>query len=290
LEDGMDGCQIAMMEFVMRGNNQGHLPKFVGITEDGRNVFESEDGLRVFSVSANGRHLQVLTFDEKNYWDNIVIKDIQDNGFLKYLDESVQNRTIKYKGGTIKIKDLNSLDEDMLKELLPQIKAEFKMNLIDNSTTVQYKYYYLTPEVVNTDVNGMPVATSAVGGASAKLSGGGRASINAEFNATPVATGGTGEMFNAKAELSVADAEATATIGTVVRIGNRYFLASGEVSGSAGFGAKAEAKLDTKKRKGEYRIKGLLGAKIGGVLFMDITPPPSTYHSDGHPANNNTGN
>ena len=281
VESTMDGCQIAMMEFVMRENNNGILPKFVGIDDDGGSVFESEDGKRLFIISANGRHLQVLTSEEKNYWDNIIIRDIQDKGYLKYLDEAVQ---IKYKGGTIELKDLNKLDKDMLKELLPQIKAELKLNLIDNTNTYQYKYYYLTPEVVN---------TSAIVGISGKLSGGGRSSVNAGFNATKVVIGNTGDdpppFFNAKLEISHVDAELAGTGGFVVRIGNRYYLASGEVGLSGGIGAKAEAKLDIKQRKGKGKLKVLLGAEIGGALLQDITPPPSIYHSDGFPVNNNTG-
>jgi hypothetical protein len=95
--------------------------------------------------------------------------------------------------------------------------------------------------------------------------------------------------FDAKAELSDADAELAATIGTVVRFGNRYYLASAEGNVNMGFGGKAEAKIDTKNRKGKFGIKCLFGAEIGGALFQDITPQSSTYHSDGHPANNNTG-
>lgn len=277
LKKNMDGGQLAAMDFLIKENNNGTFPKLVGITDSGRFVFESEDGNRLFSISDNGRHLQIATLDENHWYDDNIIKAIQDDGGIwNAWVQTVQDKTIKYKGGTIRLIDLNKLGTDELKQLLPQIKMELKLNAFDNSSTIQYKYYYLMPAAVNTKAIGVPIATNVIVGGRAKLSAGEKIGARMEFNMTPVLDRDTNtSIFGAMAEAKTADAEVSATVGTVVRVGSKYYLTSGEVSGNAGLGAKAEAKLDIKHRTGKYGIKMLYGASIGGAFFQDITPATS---------------
>lgn len=285
LKEQMDGGQIAAMEFFLRENNHGKLPELVGKTESGRYVFESDDGQRVFSVSPNGL-LVIATFNEKDWKDENIIAKIYNGEFLKDLKDGA---SVSWNGGSIKIKDLKNLDENALRKLLPQLKAQMKLTIVDNSSTLKGKAYYLEPQdpiqKYFTEKTGVPFSVNSVYGVGVSVSAGGEVKMSGEANATPVILHDTSPLFlKASVKASEMEAKGEVTAARVIRMGNRYFFVSGNIEGELGIGYTFEQGRKVGGGTGEIEVKSQLlppfpiyaGTKIGGTLLKDITPKPSS--------------
>lgn len=174
IKSKLDDENFHLLAYILQTNNGGIRPKFLGITESGRYVFESIDGNNVFSISKDAKAIQTLTFEEHSWKDDNIIKAIQENGFKDAISDRYKFEYPSFdniKGGKISFKDLKNLSANELRKLLPYIKGELKLKLFDNSSELSYEYMQLS------DWHGS-------GGIRATLSSGGKDNISASLSVT----------------------------------------------------------------------------------------------------------
>lgn len=170
----LDDENFHLLAYILQTNNGGVRPKFLGITESGRYIFESIDGNNVFSISKDAKAIQTLTFEEHSWKDDNIIKAIQENGFKDAISDRYKFEYPSFdniKGGKISFKDLKNLSTNELRKLLPYIKGELKLKLFDNSSELSYEYVQLS------DWHGS-------GGFRTTLSSGGKDNISASLSVT----------------------------------------------------------------------------------------------------------
>lgn len=286
LEDG----QMQMLLYYMKSNNvqdvtyetdegtfikkTGMIPNAVGKNNEGQYIFEANDGNRIFVVSENGRHMQVLTFEQHFWEDENIVKMIQQDGLGNYCKEAFKIK------GVLSYNELKNMTYEEIVTRLPEIKTEMKMTMVDNSDNIKYQYYYLAPQNEN-----MPIG-NAVMGVSAELSGGGKMEATASLCVPDIAkatidhnyeksTGKTDNntTYGSTPDLgfTAAQASTSVTVGRVKKRGNNFILCTGEI--------KADAKyiIDYKTLVKLNPIRG--GIKFTGLKCKNITTSASEIPS-----------
>jgi len=250
LEEQLDSGQMRMLLYYMKSNNHDVMPIALGrVNDNGRYVFESDDGMRVFSVSSNGRHLLMATFDTSSWNDDNIIKKIQEGSFEQYLKESVGIKGV-FKNGEFTWDEWKGKPVEEIATKLPKIKAEVKMSLFDNSSNLAVQYYYLMPQKMGNVVVGGKAEVS--GGGKAEVSAGAKASDVCGYYANKKIDESLGGMFvsdyfgektqkeddnlsygSVKAGVETAKVSTTAMAGRVYTRGGKYILCTGEATASA---------------------------------------------------------
>lgn len=236
---------------------QGMLPTAMGINNKGNYVFEAisnpycineEHFDRIYEVSPNGV-LTYITLDEHFFDDENIIKMIREGRFNDELFNSLKiNNLIKIEGGATSWKDLKGASPEKLKNLLPQIKAVFKMNLFDNSSTVKGKVVYYVPESSNMNLVFQlkdPTHSTLFGGFGGEVSAGGKGEVKISY--------GTNKWFTKppqkkaeddkesdhwlpemKAGVTTTEAKAYIEGGSIKKVGNQFIQCTGtaQVKGS----------------------------------------------------------
>lgn len=293
LRSKWDGGQWAAMEYIMKEyaspdiieieDKNGApkekmikaLPNAIGISPDGSYVFGDDN--HVFMVSEDGRHLTVATFDSKDWSDDNIIKKIKDGGITEYCKESF---SLSSEFGELSLKDLKEWKPEKLNELMPQIKAELKLSLLNNSDKIDYQYYYIPPQSKTVaaagNVWGVPLGANVVVGHNMTTEYGGKITAGANATFSPNVTVKEGDIkggIQAEAEFSigasVGSIEHGATLGSVIQLGDKYYLVSGQAKGGLNAGVSLGAKVGTKGIEGKFLP---LKVGIGINVFTDITP------------------
>lgn len=283
IKNKLDDENFHLLAFILQYNNGGERPKFLGMTESGRYIFESNDGNNVFSVSKDANDIQTLTFEEHSWSDDNIIKAIQEKGFKDVIDDRFDFEIkggkldfLEVKDGKISFKDIENLSPDKLRKLLPYIKGEIKLKLFDNSSELSYEYMHLFDSHVS-------------GGGKVTLSSGGKDNISASLtlsvegeksemgsNGNAYFSGSTstqkdGLSFgpikikgNAKAEIELTTGKIEGTAGYVQKVGDKYlyFTGGAELKG----GTKISKSL-LKSPWGIFYAKG----SLGGFQCKNIT-------------------
>lgn len=290
LKDKLEDGQMQMLLHYMKSNNvqevtyetdegtfikeTGVIPNALGKNNEGQYIFEANDGNRIFVVSENGRHIQVLTF-EQHFWENEnIVKMIQQDGLGNYCKESFKIN------GVPSYSELKNMTYEEIVTRLPEIKAEMKMTIVDNSDKIKYQYYYLAPQNENVPIG------NAVMGVSAEVSGGGKMEATASLGVPDItkatidhnyekSTGKTDNntTYGSAPDLSftAAQASTSVTVGRVKKRGDNYILCTGEI--------KADAKytIDYKTLVTLNPFKG--GIKFTGLKCKNITTSDSEIPS-----------
>lgn len=293
LRSKWDGGQWAAMEYIMKEyaspdiieieDKNGApkekmikaLPNAIGIIPDGSYVFGDDN--HVFMVSEDGRHLTVATFDSKDWSDDNIIKKIKDGGITEYCKESF---SLSSEFGELSLKDLKEWKPEKLNELMPQIKAELKLSLLNNSDKIDYQYYYIPPQSKTVaaagNVWGVPLGANVVVGHNMTTEYGGKITAGANATFSPNVTVKEGDIkggIQAEAGFSigasVGSIEHGATLGSVIQLGDKYYLVSGQAKGGLNAGVSLGAKVGTKGIEGKFLP---LKVGIGINVFTDITP------------------
>lgn len=244
----------------------GVLPTALGINDKGNYIFEAVLGYgdeqrydRVYSVSPDGV-LTYATFEEHYFEDENIIKMVREGTFNDELKDSFK---VKVEGGSLGLKDLKGESPKKLRNLLPQIKAEFKMNLFDNSSTVNAKWMYFAPEssIANTVIQMKdPTHSSFTVGMGGELSGGGKGEIKIGY--------GTNKWFTKPAEKSsdedkekhwrpkvkagvtTAEAKAYVEAGSIKKVGKQFIQCNGTIQ------VKGSLELDYKTAINRNPLRG----------------------------------
>ena len=279
----LDDENFHLLAYILQHNNGGERPKFLGITESGRYIFESNDGNNVFSVSKDANNIQTLTFEEHSWNDDNIIKAIQEKGFKDVIDERYEFEIkggkldfLDVKDGKISFKDLENLSPDKIRKLLPYIEGEIKLKLFDNSSELSYGYMHLFDSHISL-------------GGNASLSSGGKDNVSASLSLSAEGdkneTGSNGNAYfsgststqkdglsygpikikgNAKAEIELTTGKIEGTAGYVQNVAGKYVYCTGgaELKG----GTKISKNL-LKSPWGIFYAKG----KIGGIKCKNIT-------------------
>lgn len=220
------------------------LPLSIGINDEGRYIFESEDGNRIFSVSKDGRHLQIATFEEHFWDDENLVKKIKEDGLNQYIKDSYKIE------GKMNLKDLKEKSPEEIMTTLPRLKFQLKMMLADNSSGVTYQYFNLIP---NNDLTPYQPHTIGVKG---EISGGGKAEVS----------GKTGIISSApNLGVTTAKTGVSMQVGRVKKRGEKYILCTGEI------GAQISLKIDPTTLVTRNPIKANI--KLAGFICKDITTP-----------------
>lgn len=275
----LDSGQIAVVQYLMSEYNGEQMPTIIGVNDHGEYLLESSNGSVFCKVSPNGS-LQILHLEEHFWEDNNIIEKIKDGGLIPYLSESFK---FKYnKGGTLGLEDLKEFEIEKLKKLLPQIKAEIKMSMFDNSSKLSWKGYAIRPES-----NVFPgVKVTGFGGLEAAFTAGPKASVHGDIsvNASDLVSG------LASASATALEIDGSSVVGSVIRVGGRCFISTASIGGEASVGIMAKKtskknsstenssegkgkKVSSVARATGEILPGLnLGISIGGIGFRDITP------------------
>lgn len=279
----LDDENFHLLAYILQYNNGGERPKFLGITESGRYIFESKDGNNVFSVSKDANDIQTLTFEEHSWSDDNIIKAIQEKGFKDVIDERFEFEIkggkldfLDAKDGKISFKDLEDLSPDKIRKLLPYIEGEIKLKLFDNSSELSYSYMHLFDSHISL-------------GGNATLSSGGKDNISASLSLSAEGDkneiGSNGNAYysgststqkegwsygpikikgNAKAEIELTTGKIEGAAGYVQKVGGKYIYCYG---GAELKGGTRISKSLLKSPWGIFYAKG----KIGGLQCKNIT-------------------
>ncbi|MCQ2235314.1 MAG: hypothetical protein MJZ24_11315 [Paludibacteraceae bacterium] len=259
----------------LKKNNKGKLPHALGINDEGKYIFESEDGNHVFALSADGSSLQIGTFEE-NFWsDANFMKLIREDGLKKYLKDGI---SFKASGGSLDLTNLKKLSTKDLKNLLPEIKASMKLNLVDNSSTITYSQIWLLGSNYDVALKG-------------ELSSGGTVEANASAKLSLQRTGINADVSAVSTSASLAGAPSYVT-----KMGGQYYRATVSLvaAGSIGLSSnwkspsltnnKKESKKDenAEEKRTEVTIRGTVkhifhgSVTLYGLKFENITTPINT--------------
>lgn len=255
------------------------MPDTLATNNKGEYLFQSSDSLTVFKVTSEGT-LQILRLENHFWEDDNIIKKIKENGLKKYFSDSFK---FSYnKGGSYSLRELSEKDSLSLKRILPQVKAEIKMSLFNNNSKLSWKEFMISqeknvlPGVMVSGIAGGEINLIAGPNAEVDVSGG----INAENHVTA----------SASAKTSVLGGSAGLEIGSVIKLGNRYYMSMGSAKGSVEIGVGIKTKRNQKndviekdKKEGKEAsinieaggslAPGVYGeVRIGGITFHDITP------------------
>lgn len=300
----LDDENYHLLAYILKSNNGGERPKFLRVTDSGRYVFESSDGNNVFSVSKDANDINSLTFKEHSWNDDNIIKAIQEKSFKDVIDERFEFEIkggkldiLEVENGKISFKDLENLSPDKLRKLLPQIKGEIKLKLIDNSSELSYEYMHLFDSHIS--AGGKLTLSSGIKddiGGSATLTSekAEKATMTSNGNDYYVGTTSTerNEIIKEKeksekwfgplkiegnAELKISSLEGTGKVGVVKKIGNNYFYCSGELNLEGG--TRIDKNIISSKPSAQKRgsagelalliiyVKG----DVGGIQCKNIT-------------------
>lgn len=296
IKSKLDDVNYAQLEYMLLYNNGDKRPKFLGITDSGCYIFESEDGNNVFSVSKDAHDIQMLSFEEHSWNDDNIIKAIKEKSFKEVIDDRFE---FEFKGGKldfldtkdgkITFGDLSNFSPDKLRQLLPYIKGEIKLKLFDNSSELSYEYMHLFDNHLSL-------------GGKGTLSSGGKDDISASIKVD--ATGEKSKLFSdgksyfssststvkdgisygpikikgdAKAEIEITTAKLEGKGGFTKKVGNNYFYCSGDVEFKGGtkidknvFSLKPALKKSKSYAEVALSVFYVKG-KIGGVQCKNIT-------------------
>ena len=279
-KEKLDDGQLQMLLYYMKSNNiqevtyetdegtfikkAGVMPSAVGKNNDGKYIFEANDGNRLFIVSENGRHLQIYTFEQHFWEDENIVKLIQQDGLKNYCKESFKIK------GVPSLNELKDLTYEEIVTRIPEIKAEMKMNILDNSDKINYQYRYLAPMDKN-----MPIGNTVVG-ASAEISGGGKIEATASVGVTDIAKATIDQMYEKSTgttdnktdddtkygsapdiNYTAAQAAASVTVGKVRKRGDKYILCTGEISASAKYTIDYKTLATLNPFRGKFKVSGL---------------------------------
>ncbi len=285
IKSKLDDVNYAQLCYILQYNNGDERPKFLGITDSGRYIFESTDGNNVFSVSKDAHDIQTLTFEEHSWNDENIIRAIQEKSFKEVIDDRFE---FEFKGGKldfldtkdgkITFGDLDNFSPDKLRQLLPYIKGEIKLKLFDNSNKWSYEYTHLTDNHLSyggtVDVqSGLKDNISAsikvdATGEKSELSSDGKPYFSGSTSTVKdgISLGPKKIKGNAAAEIEVASAKIMGKGGYTQKMGDNFFYCSG------GIELKGGIKIDKKvllmpSLKSIFYTKG----KIGGVQCKNIT-------------------
>lgn len=286
----LDDENFHLLAYFFKTYNGDERPQFLGITESGRYVFESIDGNRVFSVSNDANDLQAATFEEHSWDDENIIKAIQEKSFKEIIDDRFE---FKFKGGELDVlgiedgkisfKDLGNLSPDNLRKLLPQLKAELKLKLFDNSSTITYEYMHLFNSHISLGAkaivkdggnDNIGISLSVTGeGEKKELFSDGRdyyegstSTANKGLSLGPIKIKG-----GAKAEIELASMVAKGTAGYVKKAYGNYFYCSGgaELKG----GARIDKNIIKRGWKGLFYLNG----NVGNFQCKNITSSTDNF-------------
>ena len=273
MRNTLDETQIQGIAYAMKSTNvrnverfdgdgnivtekEGVLPTAMGINNKGNYVFESvsdpdfdkkEHFDRIYEVTPNGT-LTYIALDEHFFDDDNIIKMVREGRLSDELKHSVD---VKFEGGSISLKDLKDATPEKVRNLLPEIKAEFKMNLFDNSTTAQGKIMHFFPEsnIVNNVIQIKdPTHSSFSIGGGGEVSGGPKGEIRIGYGTNKWFTKpnekqskeekGKHWLPDMKAGVTTAEAQAYFEVGQIKRVGNQFIQCDGTVE------AKGSTELD----------------------------------------------
>lgn len=279
LDKYLDSGQVIAIRYLMLKNNGMKMPDTLATNNKGEYLFQSSDSLTVFKVTSEGT-LQILRLENHFWEDDNIIKKIKENGLKKYFSDSFK---FSYnKGGSYSLRELSEKDSISLKRMLPQVKAEIKMSLFNNNSKLSWKEFMISqeknvlPGVMVSGIAGGEINLIAGPKAEVDVSGG----INAENHVTA----------SASAKTSVLGGSAGLEIGSVIKLGNRYYMSMGSAKGSVEIGVGIKTKRNQKndviekdKKEGKEAsinieaggslAPGVYGeVRIGGITFHDITP------------------
>lgn len=291
----LDEENFHLLAYILKSNNGGETPTFLGITDSGRYIFESADGNNVFSVSKDGKGIQTLTFEEHSWTDENIIAAIREKGFNGAISDRLKFECPDFyggKGGTISFKDLPDLSVADLRKLLPQIKAELKLKLIDHSSTLTYGYTRLYDSHISIsgtvsgfsgikDNTSFSVAITPEAPEMDAMLGGkdlveGTISVSRDGTVNKTERRSDGLLYdsysksygpiriNAKTSIDFTSGGLEGRIGYVKKVGDFYYYVSGGVEANGG------TRLD------KNIVKGPLGIfygdiSVGGIQYKNIT-------------------
>ena len=255
-------------------------PIAVGINAKGNYIFEieSETGNRnyIFSVSPDG-HLIYSSLDQHSLDDENIIKMIKNESIKKYLGPNFEigNEHLAIVGDKNGIRfegDLKGIGKmaDIIKEIdwqdtkkmlqsnkggdfrefmniMPEIKAQMKLNLFDNSSTIKYGNIYFAPQ------------GNSISGKGVEFSTGGKADVEAGVNFSP-ANLGLKKEFDAYYEAM--SGEGYYMNGRVVQRGDKMMLCTSKKGASAGLRLSAAAVVALAEKNYFEAIRKTLNFKI----------------------------
>jgi|GEM_PF-3744270 len=212
----------------------GAFPEAIGTTSTGQYVFESEDGKRVFRLSENCQHLQILTFDEHFFKDENIIAQIKKDGLKEYLGESFNLNELMPKVEMSLGKNiLKEMKDEDIKKIMPKLKTGIKLNLLDNSSKIKYQYVYIAPK------EKLSVTYHTFGG-SIELLAGGKADVSIGAETDSKATPKLAFKGSAGAKASFFGGGLAVEVGNAAKVGEQYYMCTRKIklNGDVGFAAK----------------------------------------------------
>ena len=257
-----DEIQIQGIANAMKSTNNGQLPLALGVNDRGDYIFESlpsEADLgdyghydRVYSVSPDGV-LTYATFDEHFFNDDNIIEMIQ-NGEIKNLikwDKKI--------GNSFNLTDLKNHPEK-----LEEIKAELKLSLFDNTSTIEVKRIWFVAKdsaanVLTPDNSSYYIGIG--GGMSSGLKATAKVGVSAAL---------TNPHFKPtfSAGITATEVKAVGQFGTIQKIGNQFLQCDRT------FQLKGSTNID-------YRLYKILSIKGGYSLGCKIiTTPENKFPSN----------
>ncbi len=283
----IDDGQQAFFKYIMRKNNGKELPIYEGVDEKGRFVFCSDDKHKIFLISKEDATIHILTIENHFGEDENVVAAMSRGSFKDqvkvsgrynrggYLGEEgniynkkktliEEKKDDKEAGDDKQREEKDNMSDNIKKMLIPQAEGKLVLNLRDNSLKWTEESYSVGQQ---STLAGSKLNVSFVGGTKGEVSGGEKVEVTASGSVS-LSSGIKGGVSVSGSVFSVG---VEGNGGLIVGIGNKYYMAVGNVGGSVNAGVEVGSKIGVqwnKKISAEAEAKiGVAKIKIGGTIL-----------------------